>query len=394
MISTTLRAIVVLVLCGPAAALTLDEALRIALDDGPAMAAAAADAEAARAEARQASAWPNPSLFLDLENAPRDGDLWRGADRVMGVAWSVPWSGRRGAFAEGARFAAKAAEAERSVARLETERRVRRAFAAVLHARAVIEVRERSSDTAEDAADIAETRVRAGDTPADVAARARIARAVAMAGLGEARARSAGAIAELAALLGTGAEEAAAASGELGAHDSVIGAVSDHPAVRSAEARVAASEALARSTSRASLPDLDLSLGVRRVPGDDASTLDLGVGLSLPLFDRRGGDRAKARAGVVAAEAFLRQAVADRDRRREAAVEAHDRAAETVRLFGADLIPAADALLAAAERRYAVGDTDLDALLRADREWCAARLAELDARLALDIAAADLIALQ
>jgi outer membrane protein, heavy metal efflux system len=151
------------------------------------------------------------------------------------------------------------------------------------------------------------------------------------------------------------------------------------PAVLAAEAaRDAASLRINVERTRA-IPDVTVSLGVRRIAGENATTVVAGIGVPLPIFDSNRGGIATASAQLSAAEARLNQARLNAD--------ADWRAASSQAL-------AADRRLVAAERAetaaneayrlarigYDAGRTPLVELLTARQGLTDAQLRDLDAR--------------
>jgi len=359
--------------------LTLDDALALAAARNPELAAAAAARDAAGAAARQAGAWPNPRLFLELENAPRDGDLWGGGERITGLEWSVPWRGVRGMAAAAAHAEAEAAAARREATARDVAARVHTAFADVLHARARTELLAAMHESWLESLRLAERREAAGDSPATATARARLAAAAVRADLEAAAAERREAEAALAALLDVPPERAASAAGDLGGLRPPPAAPGAHPAHLAAESAARAAALRARAAGRDRLPELDLGFGIRRPGGGGEHALDLGVSLELPLFDRRGAAAARRRAEARGGEAVRRAAALELERRRRAAAAELARAEARWSTLEAELRPTAQALEDTAAAAYAAGEIAMSELIQVRREATAVRLEALDA---------------
>lgn len=113
---------------GLAAALTLDEALRLAEREAPSLAAQAANREAAGQAAIPAGELPDPKLLLGIQNFPVGGpDRGSiGGDfmtmRMVGVMQEVPSRAKRRARVEAARAGVDSADALERVERLKVRR--------------------------------------------------------------------------------------------------------------------------------------------------------------------------------------------------------------------------------------------------------------------------------
>jgi len=378
--------------------LTLDRALELAAQARPELAAAAAKAGAAAQRARQQGAWPNPTAFFVIEGAPVDGDAWQDGARVLGLEQTLPLGGRIGAGRDAGRHLASSAEAERELTSREVEASVRTAFAAALRARGAASLRDDVVAGSRRMVDVVELLRDTGGAADDEVAHARFELGMAELDAARAAADLDAALADLAAAVGAEGVAPFDVEGVLGAPgdvpdlDVLTGRLEASPALRAALARAAAGDAAAKAASRSRLPDLGVRLGMRRF-GGGGDAFDAGVSLDVPLFDRGGARTAAARADAVADAARVRGVRLDLERRLRglhARLAAADRAAQAL---SADLLPAADAVLAAAERRHEVGDADLVDLLQVRASWLERRLIALDVRFELDAARAELNAL-
>ncbi|MDA7088705.1 TolC family protein [Pseudomonas sp. SA3-5] len=126
----------------PAAALTLDEALRQAEREAPSLTAQAAQVEAARSSAIPAGALPDPKLLLGLQNVPIEGDNRGRLDRepmtmqMVGVMQEVPNRAKRQARVAAAEAGIERATLEQRVELLKVRRQTALAW---ISARAVEE---------------------------------------------------------------------------------------------------------------------------------------------------------------------------------------------------------------------------------------------------------------
>ena len=125
-----------LALPGLAAALSLDEALRLAENQAPSLAAQVANLEAARQAAIPASELPDPKLNLGLRNVPIEADsAWRFDAEPMtmqaiGLVQEVPNSAKRRARVEAAEAGVDLAETRQRIALLDVRRQVAEAWIA------------------------------------------------------------------------------------------------------------------------------------------------------------------------------------------------------------------------------------------------------------------------
>jgi cobalt-zinc-cadmium efflux system outer membrane protein len=132
----------VALLSQPAAALTLNEALRQAEREAPSLTAQTAQVEAARSSAIPAGALPDPKLLLGLQNVPIEGDNRGRFDRepmtmqMIGVMQEVPNRAKRRARVEVAEAVVERATLAQQVELLKVRRETALAW---ISARAVEE---------------------------------------------------------------------------------------------------------------------------------------------------------------------------------------------------------------------------------------------------------------
>lgn len=378
-------------------AMTLDDTLALARTYQPELAAVAAETAAADADAEQAGAWPNPAAFLRIEGAPRNGDMWAGSQRILGLSQELPLSGRAGASRAVA--AAKADQVRESgvLAGRAIDARVRTAFAIAMHAQDALALREETVAVTRHLHHLVSRRTEAGDASVADRRRARMELGVAEADLLRAHAEVRTARAELAAAVGSDVVITAMLVGP-GTVDASVPSLIDlldtvqaTPRVRLASGLVTEQEARVTEASRLRWPDLAVEAGLRTAP--DGDRFDAGIRLSLPLFDRGGARVSAARADAVAAT--HRHRAAERD----VVAQVHDAHADLsaavaeLTVYDEIVVPEASAALRSAEAAYEAGDADLTDVMLITRDWIDVRQAHLDRRLAVALARAALVGL-
>ncbi len=315
-----------LVLCfvlGPTAAIAtepravaLDEALRLAEETSPSARAIALEVERVRAEVRATGLWPNPEVSLVREESAGT------VERFANLSQTFPWSGRLGLERESARNAVAGAEAAARQARVNLRARVRESFIDLLQAqerRATLEAgRSRLGELVE----VLRAREREGESSGFDRMRSERELAEVEVDLLETRGRLAGARAVLAAYLGLSsdglvASGSLAADGTLPAPEEVRALATARGDVIALEAEAASAEFRARAGGRRAVPEPTITFGTKTTEAgspDDRGPV-IGVGFSLPLFDRGQGAapartlgallraRRAALAGLAAAEA-------------------------------------------------------------------------------------------
>ncbi len=300
--------------------LTLDEAKERARAASPALDAAREAVAAARAEERQAGAFPNPALLYTHEETSQSGDTNR--EDIALVQQRLEIAGQRGLREEAARLRREAAEAQLAAAERTLDFEVSRAYArAVAAQRKAAHARE-AADAFARAREISAERRGRGDISGYEDRRTALEAARYAALHAEAERYRRTTRAELASLLAVSPKAApvlaapladrldvAAPKGDLAPLRAT--ALEEHPAIRAADLARRAEEAAARLARRERVPDPTVGLGYKRekMAGVSGSWDGFAaqVSVPVPLWDRRGGAVAAAEAEARGGAAQLRQ---------------------------------------------------------------------------------------
>ena len=300
--------------------LALTEYLRLVRQQSPALLADRSLVDMARADLRTASALPNPAVSYS-----------RGAgDRQVAIEQALPIFGQRGQRMEGARKGIESTRANVEAAAADALKDAAARFVVLLAAQARSERWREARAALDSAVSIVEGQVAAGARSRYDLTRIRVESANVELQLAQAEAAEAGASAGVAAAVGA-SEWRPRAIGTLRPPAAATDFASRWetarerlPAVRAALAAESLAETLVSVERREALPTP--RIGVGRLRDSDGRHTLIGVSVEIPLFDRREGPIARAvavadesrqrrRAVVLAAEADLRRAVEQLQRR-------------------------------------------------------------------------------
>jgi cobalt-zinc-cadmium efflux system outer membrane protein len=365
---------------GETTVLTLEQALARASSEGSATLIAASERERAAARARQARAWENPTLSVEVENVLGRGPYrdFDAAESTVSLSQPLPLGGGRGARVRAARSDEQAAPVALALAALELRRDVALAYAEAIAADRLAGIaRERAALGAQTRAAV--ERRHAAGLESDLQ-RARVE--VETAGMqADARRRAAAALAHRRALAShwreatvtAALDEAwfdAAPDGAFdGVPDAAPDAASTHPRLVVARARVEQARAELEGARRAPFSGLEATVGTRRfedAPGADHAWV-LGLSMPLPVWDRNEGGIAEARAALQGAEFDLERAARDLLAEREAALAERDAATLEVDALTMSGLPSSKSLAHLSVQGYEAGRLSLIERLDAER---------------------------
>lgn len=358
--------------------LTLAEAITRAVGQQPALLAGQLEVEARAEEVAQARRWLNPSVLFDTEDFGRTTDLTGPVQTTVSLTQRIELGGKRRLRTEAAAGDRTIAEGDLLVARHEVERRVALAFVRVLAAEADLDLAQQDAATATEMAGVITARVDAGVAAPPDADRAQADALAARIRLRAARLRLESARVALTATWAGSPSDAMALGGSLGIPvipplETFEANVDASPSVQRRRADVGAARVGIDATRAARIPDLDMTIGYRRLHDAGSHAWLVGAGLSLPLFDRQQNRLAAASLRAASAE---RTVDAARASVREVLTTAHRAATEAagmVATLDTELIPLHERVYAAVSEGYSAGRFGLLQLLDARRSLIDAR---------------------
>ena len=380
--------------------LTLEGAIRLALDSNPQLRAADSQIASAAGRAYQSKLWSNPELELSAEDWPTGGGGFADAKKLMGVSQTVPFPGKKKLDGSIGRLGVRVSEAEYGLRKVELVREVKTAFFEVLAAGRLVEVARELVAVSQSSATTARKRVQAGAAADQEQLRAEIP-------LEEARTELAGFEREqeisrqkLAMLLGRPDLHAAPVSGVL-AETANLSLLQDrpsqwlarHPSVLAARATKERAEAESRRARLEPYPDVKLGAAGGQEAGGAGSIVQFMLTVPMPIIDRSKGRKQEARANVSVAEAEL-AAVEQRLLRDWGMASQRLRTAvEQVANYRERILPRANEALRLLQRGFEEGKFGFIDLLDTQRTAAQVRLAYQQKLLELNIAEADIEAL-
>ncbi|MDX1394509.1 MAG: TolC family protein [Gemmatimonadota bacterium] len=356
---------------------SMSEALELFNRNSLALRIARADSSAAIGSARQTRAYPNPAFTFVREDLDRsDDDYW---ESTIGVTQQVEWPGRTSARRRAATHLVEGAAATFRADSLRLAFEVREVWIRAWLAEETERTVEETAGLIRIAADAADRRLESGDISAFETRRLRLERVRVERDLLTARLAARAARRTLSTLVAPGGEgaEVGPAAGPGGtppavAQTEAVDALAVRPDIEAAVLNLEAARAQRDAASTGWVPDPTVSLGYKD-QADGFSGLSFGIGLPVPLFDRRGGahDLATARAASAAALLDLRRREAENDVL--AATERYVAVRDQLGSFGEAIMTDAEGLIEAAQTAYGEGELTLLELLDAARTYRDAR---------------------
>lgn len=376
--------------------LDVDAYMAIVLRNHPAAALSAGLGQAARAERKAARLWPDPAFEYTRDRSP--GDERPGTRTTeMGYALSqaIPWPGTLAAGRRAADQAATALEAQAEATRWALAAEARQAFAQLVAARALHALAQAAEDDARTLRDLVIRRADLGEAREADRIKATVEWLRQQRQRAAAEREAATAEAQVRALAVTPLPEPLAVSEpwlrplapSLDRTALVARAQKHSPRLRAARAEAARQQALLAQARQARVPDLGLSV-FRRHEVDRRAT-GVALGLTLPLWNARRGEIARADAAMRLGQAEAERAQLDLQIELEARIKDVQAAGDQLALLEHELLPAATRSAALVRFAFEQGETSLLELLDAQRTWRDTQREAAEARRALSVAIGD-----
>jgi len=359
--------------------LSLADALALALEHSPELAAYSWELRAAEARRIQAAARPNPELGLDVENVSGDLPGLSRSELTLSLGQILELGGKRDARIRAARAEQEVRAREWEVLEVAVSAEVTRRFLDAVTIERLVGLQEEEVRIAEQIRTSVGLKVRAGAiSPAEeLRAELELQNArLALRDLEEERALTYSRLVSLwgaedpGSIRAVGALDSASA---VPSRDLLLRRIEQSPELAVRAGEIAASEARLELARAGKAPDLGVELGYRRLQGDEANTFVGALTLPLPLFDRKEGE-------IAVAEAETRGARASADLARielaRSLSESHGRAMRAqarARALTHEILPNAERTFQEIQSGYEQGRFSYVDLLEARRAWTEAR---------------------
>lgn len=375
----------------PAAPLTMEAAIRLALEVNPTIAAARREIEATEAQILQGSLRPNPGFSYAAENA---GRISRSSSAQ--VELPIERGDKRAARVDAAQRGRDVAVSDLSGRQLKVRAAVMAAFFEVLAAQELTALAQDSVSLARRATDIAAKRVVAGKVSPVEETKARVAEAGTRVALTQAQSELRNARRRLSSLWGNASPRFSEAQGNVDmlpavpARESIELRLGTSPSVQRAQLELERRKSLVNVEQSKTVQDVTVSVGIQRREEAQHEQMRFGISIPIPLFNRNQGNllealrrEDKARDELVATRIALASDVYQ-------VIERLGARRQEVDLLRTEVVPGAKSAYEAATIGFENGKFSFLEVLDAQRTFFSAKSQYLNALAAVHRAVTDL----
>ena len=373
--------------------LSIDDAIRVAILNNPRLRSAGYQVDVAGGRVTQAGLYPNPSFVLDAEALGSDGG--EGGETSYRLEQEIVLGGKLGRardVADADRLAAQAVFVGEEFA---VASRVTRAYFGVVAARERLARRQDLIDLADQLLQAATAQVDAGAATTPDRLRAEVVREQAQIEFEAARLDIETTRRILASAMGLGQAVTLPLATDVDLLPQFPTQEELAVAVLEANSRMAVARIAVERARRAHLlakaeavPNMFASVGPRYSDPDNDTTLDLGVGIEIPLFDRNQGGIRAAVSERLSSAAELRGVQLELLTQVSQAWSAYEAARIATTRYREQLLPKANLTLDLTRQAYERGKGDFLRLLDAQQVVVESQIAYVDALQRLHEAAA------
>ncbi|GAB4383907.1 MAG: TolC family protein [Phycisphaerales bacterium] len=373
--------------------LSLDEAIRLAIRTRPSLRRAGYQVDAAAGHVVQAGLYPNPSFVFDGEGLGSAAGA--GGETAYRVEQEIVLGGKLHKARKVAEADLLAAQADVVAEEFAVASRVTRAYVAAVAAEERLESRRALLELADEVLWAARAQVEVGVATEPDRLRAEVVREQAQAEFESAGRQRDAALRGLAAEIGLEGTLNVPLTSRLQDLPSLPGRETMLAAALEANGRIIKARLAVERARRAhalaeaeAMPSLVASFGPRVSDVEHETTIDVGLTLEVPLFDRKQGMIRAALADRMSSAEALREVQLQLLAAVTEAYAAYESARIAADAFGERLIPKAERTLELTRQAYERGKADYLRVLDAQQVVVASRLAYIDALVRLHEAAA------
>lgn len=372
-------------------AITLDQALQLALQSNPEIAVALQEREALQGLRLQAGFRPNPSVSTYVETTGSSAQ-----QTTVQLNQPIELGNKRGARIDAAEAQLAAAATAIDVKKAEIHAAVITAFYEVLAAQERLTLAQSSLEIAGQARNAAAKRVEAGKISPVEEVKARLAESAVKIEASQAAGALSAARKKLTALWAGASPSFSKAEGNLEAipslpaYEVLSTRLNNSPRVERAKLEVQAREAKATVESSLSTPDLTVSVGAQRNEELDANQAVLGFSVPIPVFDRNQGNLQAAISRTEQARDELAAIQVQLEAELAVSYQRYRTSLETTGLLKTDILLGAQTAFDAASKGFLYGKFSYLEVLDAQRTLFQVKNQYLNALLEVHQATADI----
>ncbi|HHT9106947.1 MAG TPA: TolC family protein, partial [Candidatus Wujingus californicus] len=376
---------------------SLEEALKIAIENNPLLQSTRDQVDVAVGSLQQSRLYPNPVLEFLAEEIPSNEVGLNQSQNLVAITQPIITGGKRGLGIKVSEKSKEKNELERDTVLLAVIADTKKAFYKVVADQEGYAIAKKVEEIAKGIYESEKVRFDAGEVAITNALRTEIELSKAKNSVSLAEGNLQNSIKELQTLMGIPEEtvngvigKLLTKPGELSLFELELNMKSNHPFLKASKKNIEIAETQLTLEKRQAIPDINVSAGYKRLALENIDTVQLGLEIPAPFFNRNQGNIQKGKALARKAKSenlsvynellfHLKKNFNSYNVERRRVVEFRDK-----------ILPRAEESLKLIERGYKEGEFNYIDLLDAQRTWAETRISYIESLKSLNLFIADI----
>jgi outer membrane protein TolC len=376
---------------------SLDEAIRIAIEKNPQLQSTMDQVDAAIGALRQSRLYPNPVLELLAEEIPSNEVGLNQSQNLVSVTQPIITGGKRRLGIKVSEKSKEKNEFERDAVLLNVIADTKKAFYKVMADQTGLVIAKRVERVAEEIYESEKKRFEAGEVPIINVIRSEIELSKARNLVSQLNGNFQNSMKELQTVMGIPEETIAGVKGKLltrptalSLHELELHMKNNQPILKASEKNIEIAETQLMLEKRQVIPNINVSAGYKRLTSENIDTVQLGIEIPAPFFDRNQGNIQKGKALSKKAKNENLSVYNDLLFQLKKNFNSYNVERRRITEFSDKILPKTEESLKLIERGYKEGEFDYINLLDAQRTWAETRISYIESLKNLNLIIADI----
>jgi len=377
--------------------ISLEEALKIAIEKNPQLQSTRDQVDAAIGSLRQSKLYPNPVLELLAEEMPNSEVGLNQSQNLVGITQPIITGGKRGLGIKVNEKSKEKNEFERDAVLLNVIADTKKAFYKVIGDQEGLAIAKKVEEIAKGIYESEKARFEAGEVAITNVLRAEVELSKARNLVSNAEGNLQNSIKELQTVMGIPEEIIDGSTGkllsrpaELSLPELELKMNNNQPFLKASKKNIEIAETQLSLEKRQVIPDINLSAGYKRLTQENVDTVQMGVEIPAPFFNRNQGNIQKGKALSRKAKSENLSVYNDLLFQLKKNFNSYNVERKRVIEYRDKILPKAEESLKLITRGYKEGEFDYIDLLDAQRTWAETRISYIDSLKNLNMLIADI----
>lgn len=377
--------------------ISLEEAIRIAVEKNPFLQSTRDQLEASLGSLRQSKLYPNPVLEFLAEEIPEDEIGLNQSQNLVAVTQPIITGGKRGLGIRVSEKAKEKDEFDRDTVVLNVIADTKKVFSGVIGDQDGLAIAKETEKIAKGIYESENLRFEAGEVAITNVLRAEVEWSKARNLVSHAEGNLQNSLKELQTVMGIPEETIGGVTGmlmsrpgELSLPELELEMSNNQPILKASKKNMEIADTQLMLEKRQVIPDINVSAGYKRLSAENLDTVQLGVEIPAPFFNRNQGNIQKGKALSKKAKSENQSVYNDLLFQLRKNFNSYNVERKRVMEFRDKILPKAEESLKLITRGYREGEFDYIDLLDAQRTWAETRISYIESLKSLNMFIADI----